>query len=111
VSSPAPDLSPPRRSRTRRNKAWNIVLAVFFFVLGFIGILIPVMPQFIFFALGILFLSFVSPPVRRRVRRFLHAHPKLAHQYKKWREKGRQKRRELIRRRKAMAEKLGLSGR
>jgi uncharacterized membrane protein YbaN (DUF454 family) len=100
------ELSEPRRSRVRRNKIWNLVLAIFFFILGFIGILIPVMPQVIFFALGLLFLSLVSPTVRRRVRKFLHRHPKLAHAYRKWRNKGRQKRLELIRRRKALTEKL-----
>lgn len=96
----------PRKSRVRRNKAWNLVLAIFFFILGFIGILIPVMPQIIFFVMGLLFLSLVSPTVRRSVRRFLHRHPKLAHAYKRWREKGRQKRRATIRRRKELAERL-----
>ena len=107
MSSPAPaEAPPPRLSRVRRNKIWNLFLAIFFFILGFIGILIPVMPQVLFFALGILFLSLVSPTVRRRVRKFLHAHPKLAHHYKKWRDKGRQRRRELIRRRRALGERL-----
>jgi len=109
LSSPAPtEIPPPRLSRTRRNKLWNLVLAIFFFILGFIGILIPVMPQVVFFVLGILFLSLVSPTVRRRVRKFLHAHPTLAHHYKRWRDKGRQRRREMIRRRKALAQKLHL---
>jgi uncharacterized membrane protein YbaN (DUF454 family) len=98
----------PRKSRVRRNKVWNLVLAIFFFILGFIGILIPVMPQVIFFVMGLLFLSLVSPTVRRSVRRFLHGHPKLAHAYKRWREKGRQKRRAMIRRRKELAGKLHL---
>ncbi len=94
----------PRKSRARRNKVWNLVLAVVFFILGVIGILIPVMPQLIFFAMSILFLSMVSPTVRRTVRRFLHRHPKMAHAYKRWRDKGRKKRLELIRRRKAPAD-------
>jgi uncharacterized membrane protein YbaN (DUF454 family) len=105
VSSTA-EVSEPRKSRVRRNKAWNLALAIFFFILGFIGILIPVMPQVLFFAIGILFLSLVSPTVRRRVRRFLHRHPRLAHAYKRWRDKGRQKRLELIRRRRALAQRL-----
>jgi uncharacterized membrane protein YbaN (DUF454 family) len=96
----------PRKSRARRNKARNLVLAIFFFILGIIGILIPVMPQVIFFVMGLLFLSLVSPTVRRAVRRFLHRHPKMAHAYKKWRHKGRKKRLELIRRRKALADRL-----
>ena len=99
---------PPRPSRVRRNKLRNLTLAIFFFILGFIGLLIPVMPQVLFFAIGLLFLSLVSPSVRRRVRRFLHQHPKVAHAYKRWRDKGRQKRREMIRRRKALADKLHL---
>jgi uncharacterized membrane protein YbaN (DUF454 family) len=99
---------PPRPSRVRRNKLRNLTLAIFFFILGFIGLLIPVMPQVLFFAIGLLFLSLVSPTVRRRVRRFLHQHPKVAHAYKRWRDKGRQKRREMIRRRKALAQKLHL---
>jgi uncharacterized membrane protein YbaN (DUF454 family) len=90
----------------RRNRIWNLFLAIFFFILGFIGLLIPVMPQVLFFVLGILFLSLVSPTVRRRVRKFLHAHPKLAHHYKKWRDRGRQKRLEMIRRRREMADRF-----
>jgi uncharacterized membrane protein YbaN (DUF454 family) len=109
VSSPATAETPePRKSRVRRNKIWNLVLAIFFFILGFIGLLIPVMPQVLFFAIGILFLSLVSPTVRRRVRQFLHRHPRLAHAYKRWREKGRQRRLEIIRRRKALAHRLHL---
>lgn len=112
MSSPATAQEPePRKSRVRRNKLWNLVLAIFFFVLGFIGLLIPIMPQVLFFALGILFLSLVSPTVRRRVRKFLHAHPKLAHMYKRWREKGRGRRLEIIRRRKELAQKLHLQRR
>ena len=44
------------------------MLAIFFFILGIIGILIPVMPQVIFFVMGLVFLSLVSPTVRRAVR-------------------------------------------
>ena len=90
----------PRKSRTRRHKVWNLVLAIVFFILGVIGILIPVMPQLIFFVMSLLFLSLVSPGVRRAVRRFLHRHPKMAHAYKKWRDQGRKKRLQRIRRRK-----------
>lgn len=106
-ASPAGDEpDSPRPSRVRRNRLRNIALAIFFFILGFIGILIPVMPQVLFFVLGLLFLSLVSPTVRRRVRRFLHDHPKVAHAYKRWRDKGRQKRREMIRKRKELAARL-----
>jgi uncharacterized membrane protein YbaN (DUF454 family) len=110
-AAPPTTEAPPddaRPSRVRRNKLWNLTLAIFFFILGVIGLLIPVMPQILFFALAIFFLSLVSPTVRRRVRRFLHDHPKLAHAYKRWRDKGRQKRQEMIRRRKALAQKMHL---
>ena len=107
MSSPAPAEIPEHRvSRVRRNKIWNLALAIFFFILGLIGLLIPVMPQVLFFALGILFLSLVSPTVRRKVRKVLHRHPRLAHAYKRWRDRSRQKRLELIRRRKALAQRL-----
>jgi hypothetical protein len=102
------DYDPPRRSRVRRNRIWNLILAIFFFALGVVGLLIPVMPQFLFFAMGLLFLSLVSPTVRRRLRKFLHAHPRLAHRYKRWRDNGRRKRLELIRRRRAMADRMHL---
>ena len=98
----------PRR-RSRRNKVWNIVLAIFFFLLGVVGIIIPVMPQFLFFAMSLFFLSLVSPPVRRWLRRFLHRHPKAAHAYKRWRDKGRRKRQQLIRKRKELAKRFHLS--
>ncbi|HZI65614.1 MAG TPA: hypothetical protein VFF17_03525 [Thermoanaerobaculia bacterium] len=103
-----PPVDLPRPSRVRRNKALNLALAIFFFILGFIGLLIPVMPQILFFAMGILFLSLVSPTVRRKVRKFLHGHPKMAHAYKRWRDKGRQKRLAMIRRRRALADRMHL---
>lgn len=111
MSAPVPNADPldlPRPSRVRRNKALNLALAIFFFILGFIGILIPVMPQVLFFAIGIVFLSLVSPTVRRKVRKFLHRHPKVAHAYKQWRDKGRRKRRDLIRRRKELRQRMHL---
>jgi uncharacterized membrane protein YbaN (DUF454 family) len=104
----AEPVEPHHPSRARRNKLWNLTLAIFFFILGFIGLLIPVMPQILFFAMGLLFLSLVSPTVRRRVRRFLHDHPRIAHAYKRWRNKGRQKRHAMIRRRKELAGRLHL---
>jgi uncharacterized membrane protein YbaN (DUF454 family) len=78
----------------------NIALAIFFFILGVIGVLLPVVPQIPFFIMSVLFLSLVFPKVRRALRRFLHHHPKIAHAYKKWRDKARRKRQELIRREK-----------
>ena len=49
---PAPD----RRSKTR-----NIAYAVFFFIVGVIGVLVPIMPQVPFFIMSALFLSLVFP--------------------------------------------------
>lgn len=97
-----------RPSRARRGKVWNLALAAFFFLLGVVGIVIPVMPQVLFFAMSAFFLSMASPPVRRALRRFLHGHPKLLHRYNAWRHRRRQKRLDRIRRARALAERLHL---
>jgi uncharacterized membrane protein YbaN (DUF454 family) len=83
----------------RRSKTRNLLLGIFFFVLGVIGVLIPVMPQVPFFIMSALFFSLVFPKVRRAIRRFRHRHPKIDAAYRKWREKPRRKRQEAIRRR------------
>ncbi len=83
----------PIHRRTTR----NIALGIFFFVLGVIGILVPVMPQLIFFFLSALFFSLVSPRLRRALRRFRKRHPKVDTAYTKWREKGRKRRMKIIR--------------
>ena len=100
TSKPGIRRPPPRRRprRRRRSKAWNIALGVGFFILGVIGVLLPIVPQIPFFIMSVLFFSLVFPPLRRALRRFLHRHPKIAHAYKKWRDKARRKRQELIRR-------------
>lgn len=98
--------APARPRRRRRGKAWNLTLGIFFFVLGVIGILIPIVPQVPFFIMSLLFFSLVFPPIRRWIRRFLHRHPKIAHAYKRWRDKARKKRQGRIRRRKAFFENL-----
>ena len=105
--------APPREHhpvRGRRSKAWNLALAILFLALGIVGILIPVMPQFLFFAMSLFFLSMVFPPVRRALRRFLHKHPKLLHRYNAWRHRRREKRRQRIRKTRALAEKLRRHG-
>jgi uncharacterized membrane protein YbaN (DUF454 family) len=100
-----PQAAQPKR-RKRRSKIWYLIWGIVFFLLGVIGILIPVVPQIPFFLMSLFFFSFVFPPLRRWMRRFLHRHPKIAHAYKKWRDKGRRKRQEFIRKRKQIAARL-----
>jgi uncharacterized membrane protein YbaN (DUF454 family) len=85
----------------RRSKARNLALAVFFFIVGVIGVLVPVMPQVPFFIMSALFLSLAFPRVRRAIRRFRHRYPKLDASYRKWRANARRKRQEKIRTRRS----------
>jgi uncharacterized membrane protein YbaN (DUF454 family) len=95
---------PRTGSRRRpRSKAHNLAWAIFFFILGVIGVLIPVMPQIPFFVMSLLFFSLVFPSVRRKLRHFLHRHPRVAHAYKRWRDSARRKRQDMIRREKELA--------
>ena len=104
--SPPASESTSRRMRSHRKKVWNIALGVFFFVLGVIGILIPVMPQLVFFFLSLVFFSRVSPRLRRAVRRFRKRHPKVERAYQKWRKKSREKRLSIIRRARQMGRNI-----
>ena len=88
-------------SRKRRSRTRNIVFAVVFFILGVIGVLVPVMPQVPFFIMSALFLSLAFPRVRRAIRRFRHRYPKLDASYRKWRANARRKRQEKIRTRRS----------
>jgi len=101
---------PGKKSARRRprSKAHNLAWAIFFFILGVIGVLVPIMPQIPFFIMSVLFFSLVFPSVRRKLRRFLRGHPRIAHAYKKWRDKARSKRQAMIRRERELEEKLGL---
>ena len=85
--------------RRRRSKTHNLAYAIGFFVLGVIGVLIPVMPQVPFFIMSALFFSLVFPGVRRRLRRWRLKHPRLDASYRKWRDRARRKRHAAIRRR------------
>jgi uncharacterized membrane protein YbaN (DUF454 family) len=87
-----------RQKTQKRRRIWNVALGIFFFILGVIGILIPVMPQLVFFFLSLVFFSRVSPRLRRAVRRWRHRHPKVERAYRNWRRKSREKRLALIRR-------------
>jgi len=100
-----------RRRRKPRGKARNLLWALIFFIIGVIGVMVPIMPQVPFFVMSLLFLSLVFPSVRKRLRRFLHHHPRVAHVYKKWRDAGRRKRQEMIRREKELERKLHLRSR
>jgi uncharacterized membrane protein YbaN (DUF454 family) len=104
-------MSAPRKKAARRrprSKAHNLAWAVFFFILGVIGVMVPIMPQIPFFVISVIFLSLVFPSVRWKLRRFLHRHPKIAHAYKKWRDAARRKRQAMIRKEKDLEERLGL---
>ncbi|HWZ85160.1 MAG TPA: DUF454 family protein [Thermoanaerobaculia bacterium] len=85
------------RPRRRRSKTHNLAFAIFFFIVGVIGVLVPIMPQVPFFIMSALFLSLVFPKVRRRLRRWRQRYPKLDASYKKWRSRGRKKRQAAIR--------------
>ena len=91
----------PPKPRQKRSKTHNLVYAILFFVVGVIGILVPIMPQVPFFVMSALFLSLVFPKVRRALRRWRLKHPKLDAAYRKWRARGRRKRHSAIRRRRA----------
>ena len=86
------------KTRRRRSKTHNLVYAILFFIVGVIGVLIPIMPQVPFFIMSALFFSLVFPKVRRALRRWRLKHPKLDASYRKWRARGRRKRHEAIRR-------------
>jgi uncharacterized membrane protein YbaN (DUF454 family) len=101
MSRPAPAHAPeshrPPRTPLHKRRFRNFLLGIGFFVLGVIGIFIPVMPQIIFFLLSLVFFSMVSQRLRRAMRRFRRRHPSLDRAYTKWRERGRRKRLKMIR--------------
>jgi uncharacterized membrane protein YbaN (DUF454 family) len=92
----------PARPRRRRSKTHNLVYAIGFFLLGVIGVLVPIMPQVPFFIMSVLFFSLVFPKVRRALRRWRLKHPKLDVSYRKWRARARRKRHAAIRRLRAL---------
>ena len=88
-----PQAPSPTHPRLGRRRARNLALAVFFFILGVIGVLVPIMPQVPFFVMSLLFLTLVSKRVHGAVRRFLHRHPKVKASFHNWRHRRRAKRR------------------
>jgi uncharacterized membrane protein YbaN (DUF454 family) len=103
----ADEEKPPKRTRRKsRSKLKNLIWGIVFFILGVIGVLIPIVPQIPFFIMSLLFFSLVFPAVGRWRRRFLHRHPKLAHAYKKWRDSARRKRQKMIRKEKELEERF-----
>jgi uncharacterized membrane protein YbaN (DUF454 family) len=97
--------TPVHRRRTR-----NTILGFVFFALGVVGLIVPVMPQVVFFLLSAIFFSLVSPRLRRAMRRFRKRHPKLDAAYSKWRESARRRRQRRIRHRRAYAREHGPRG-
>ena len=89
-------MTAPAPPRKRRSKTRNTLLAVFFFIVGIIGVLVPIMPQVPFFIMSALFLSLAFPRVRRAIRRWRHRHPRLDASYRKWRANARRKRQQKI---------------
>ena len=73
--------------------AHYMILSAALFIIGVIGVMVPIMPQVPFFVMSLLFLSLASRSVHRRVRRFLRRHPKFEAAYHAWRHKRRGKRR------------------
>jgi uncharacterized membrane protein YbaN (DUF454 family) len=77
-----------------------LALAILFFIIGVIGVMVPIMPQVPFFVMSLLFLSLVSRRVHRAVRGFLRRHPRAEASYHAWRRKRRRKRQTKIKQRK-----------
>jgi uncharacterized membrane protein YbaN (DUF454 family) len=102
--------TPHRETPLHRRRMRNIALGIFFFVLGVIGVLIPVVPQVPFFVMSLLFFSLVFPKVRRALRRWRHRHPKIDQAYQKWREKSRRRRQQRIRRERERSARHGPRG-
>lgn len=49
----------------------NFFLGILFILLGFLGLIIPVMPQIIFFAIGLVILSFEVPQIETYINQHL----------------------------------------
>jgi hypothetical protein len=112
VTSPHDPPAPPRRKRRRRrrSKEANLVWAGVFFLLGVVGLLLPIVPQVPFFVMSLFFLSFVFPGVRKAMRRFLRRHPRVERSFRRWRDRARRRRREVILREREFAARMRREG-
>ena len=113
MTAPEKTASRPRRTRRRRtprSRAANLVWAGVFFVLGVIGLLIPIVPQIPFFVMSVFFLSLVFPRVRRAARGFVKRHPRVERAYRGWRDAARRKRQKLIAREREFAARMRREG-
>jgi uncharacterized membrane protein YbaN (DUF454 family) len=52
-----------------------IVLGVIFFILGVIGLVLPLVPQGVFFVISIILFSMVSPAIREKLERYTRRYP------------------------------------
>ena len=106
-----PESHRPPKTPLHKRRLRNFFLGVGFFILGVIGIFIPVMPQLIFFLLSLIFFSMVSQRLRRAMRRYRRRHPTLDKAYVKWRERSRRKRLKLIRKARKLRHEVFHEGR
>jgi len=59
----------------------NYLLVLFFTILGLIGLALPVVPQFTFFAIALIILSFEIPAVEKYIERKLKRDGKIGKIY------------------------------
>lgn len=65
----------------------GLLFAIFFTILGFIGLALPIVPQTIFFLIAIILFSFVIPGFADFIERHLQKTPKILKTYHSQRSK------------------------